>query len=110
MNQLKGVLHTSQFNSFGPVGPKGNPFTDVANSDGVRTKKVDFNLVPVIYYIEREDRKGPWETAALDRERFNQRIKKIEIEIGWCFEPSHRQKISNFYQVDSENGKNRPEY
>jgi hypothetical protein len=103
MNQLKGVLHTSQFNSF----------TDervTINSVGVRTKKVDFNLVPVIYYIEKEDRKGPWETSALDRERFNQRIKKIEIEIGWCFEPSHRQKISNFQKVDSENGKNRPEY
>jgi hypothetical protein len=97
MNQPKGVLHTSQFNSF--VGER------VINSGGVRTKKVDFNLAPVIYYTEREDRKGPWETAALDRERFNQRIKKIEIEIGWCFEPSHRQKISNFQKVDSEKTK-----
>lgn len=56
-------------------------------------KKVTFNIIPTFFYIERFDRKGPWELIALDRERFNHKIKKIEKQIGWCFEPNHREKI-----------------
>lgn len=58
-----------------------------------KNRKVKFALRPIIILIEREDRKGPWEQAAVDRDRFNRRINDVENKIGWCFEPSHREKI-----------------
>ena len=60
-------------------------------------KKVSFNLNPTIFIIENEDRKGPWETFAVDRFRFTRRIEEINDKIGWCFNPSHRQKILNTF-------------
>lgn len=57
-------------------------------------KKVTFALQPTIIILkDSEDRKGPWEVIALDRYRFNHRIKTIEKKIGWCFKPLHREKI-----------------
>ena len=61
--------------------------------DNNKTRKVKFAIRPIIILIEREDRKGPWELYAVDRDRFNRRIKDVEDKIGWCFEPSHREKI-----------------
>jgi hypothetical protein len=58
-----------------------------------KNKKVTFNLKPCIIIIPFEDRKGPWETFAIDRYRFHQRALKVEQQIKWCFEPSHRNKI-----------------
>ena len=56
--------------------------------------KVTFALYPIIIILEEdEDRKGPWELFAVDRDRFNRRIKDVESKIGWCFEPKHREKI-----------------
>lgn len=55
--------------------------------------KVKFVLRPIIIIIEKEERKGPWEQAAADRDRFNHRMKDVENKIGWCFEPSHRENI-----------------
>lgn len=59
-------------------------------------RKVKFALRPIIIFIEDdEDRKGPWELFAVDRDRFNRRIVSIEKEIGWCFKPEHREKVFN---------------
>lgn len=58
-------------------------------------RKVTFALKPMMIFIEIEDRKGPWETIALDRYRFNCRIKDIDVKIGWCFQAKHREKIFN---------------
>jgi hypothetical protein len=59
-------------------------------------RKVKFALKPIIIIFEDdEDRKGPWELFAVDRDRFNRRIRCVESKIGWCFEPNHREKIFN---------------
>ncbi|CCV02003.1 MyD116-like domain protein [Invertebrate iridescent virus 22] len=55
--------------------------------------KVTFAPKPIIIFIEIEDRKGPWETYALDRYRFNCRIKDVESKIGWCLGSNHRKNI-----------------
>ncbi|CCV01830.1 MyD116-like domain protein [Invertebrate iridescent virus 22] len=55
--------------------------------------KVTFAPKPIIIFIEIEDRKGPWETYALDRYRFNCRIKDVESKIGWCLGSDHRKNI-----------------
>ncbi|ADO00447.1 hypothetical protein WIV_gp103 [Wiseana iridescent virus] len=60
-------------------------------------RKVKFTLMPTIIIIEDddEDRKGPWEIFAVDRDRFNRRILNVESQIGWCFQPKHRENIFN---------------
>lgn len=57
--------------------------------------KVTFASKPIIIFIEIEDRKGPWETYALDRYRFHRRIKDVESKIGWCLGSNHRKNIFN---------------
>lgn len=57
-------------------------------------KKVRFATKTTIIILDNcEDRKGPWETIALDRYRFNHRIKQVETKIQWCLEPLHRERI-----------------
>ena len=57
-------------------------------------KKVSFaSETTIIILDDSDDRKGPWETLALDRFRFHRRIAQIENEIQWCLEPSHRERV-----------------
>lgn len=61
--------------------------------DNFKKFKVNFILKPTIIIIEDEDRKGPWELLARDRDRFKRRIREFENKIGWCFQPLHREKM-----------------
>lgn len=62
----------------------GNVLAEFRTNDPIYSlslskKKVSFNDEPVIHLIPNdEDRKGPWETLARDRFRFQRRIKEIE--------------------------------
>jgi len=59
----------------------------------IAIKKVRFATKTTIIILDNyEDRKGPWETMALDRFRFNQRIRQVETKIQWCLEPLHRER------------------
>lgn len=61
-------------------------------------KHVRFALKTVIIFIEKEDRSGPWEMYARDRDRFARRINDINQTIGWIFSNEHRNLISQTYQ------------
>lgn len=75
------------------VGPKVKVAVPVVNKC---FRKVTFALRPMIIIIEDdEDRKGPWEILAVDRDRFNRRILNVESQIGWCFGEKHRENIFN---------------
>lgn len=59
-------------------------------------RRVKFDLQSIIIFIDdNEDRKGPWELFAVDRDRFKHRIVDVEKKIGWCFKPEHRNKVFN---------------
>jgi len=45
-------------------------------------KKVQFDEVVVVHELPIEDRKSNWITIAVDRERFNRKIKILERSIG----------------------------
>ncbi|XP_075469829.1 protein phosphatase 1 regulatory subunit 15B [Ascaphus truei] len=64
-----------------------------ASSIRLACRKVTFHDHVTEYHVSNEDRKGPWEQYARDRDRFQRRIQEMEVVIGYCFTPDHRQKI-----------------
>ncbi|AHL67574.1 MyD116-like domain protein [Chloriridovirus anopheles1] len=56
-------------------------------------QKIRFSQKIIIIFVDKEDRRGPWEMLARDRDRFHHRIQNINNEIGWIFSPTHRTKI-----------------
>lgn len=44
-------------------------------------------------YAYKQARKGQWEQVALDRFRFHQRIKKVNVVLEKILNCSHRQRI-----------------
>ncbi|XP_062541547.1 uncharacterized protein LOC134209566 [Armigeres subalbatus] len=66
---------------------------------GFEEKKVQFNLKPVVHVMRtwdfayRQARKGEWEMAARDRERFKKRIKETEIILCPVFDQNLRDKV-----------------
>ncbi|XP_043493200.1 phosphopantothenoylcysteine decarboxylase subunit VHS3 isoform X2 [Polistes fuscatus] len=64
-----------------------------------KTKKVTFNLKPVIHtmlkwdYAYRAARKGPWEQMAVDRFRFNGRISSYHVILDPILQVDHRVRI-----------------
>uniref|UniRef100_A0A182P0K5 PP1c_bdg domain-containing protein n=1 Tax=Anopheles epiroticus TaxID=199890 RepID=A0A182P0K5_9DIPT len=72
---------------------------DSNSSSGFEEKKVRFNSKPVVHVMRawdfayRQARKGDWETAARDRERFRKRIADLEPVLGAVLQPTLRDKI-----------------
>lgn len=66
---------------------------------GFEEKKVQFNLKPVVHtmrtwdFAYRQARKGEWEMAARDRERFKKRIKETEAILCPTFDQNLRDKV-----------------
>ncbi|XP_055533081.1 uncharacterized protein LOC129723122 [Wyeomyia smithii] len=66
---------------------------------GFEEKKVRFNLNPEVHVIRvwdfasRQARKGEWETAARDRERFRKRIEEIEPVLKPVFDCNLRETV-----------------
>lgn len=63
-----------------------------------RCKRVQFNLNCMVYnmitwgFAYQEARKGKWEEAGRDRDRFSRRIKDVGEKISWLFLKEHRDK------------------
>nr|XP_029716921.1 uncharacterized protein LOC109425646 [Aedes albopictus] len=66
---------------------------------GFEEKKVQFNLHPKVYVIRawdfayRQARKGEWEMAARDRERFKKRIQETGNILSSVFDKNLRDKV-----------------
>lgn len=66
---------------------------------GFEEKKVQFNLKPEVHVMRawdfayRQARKGEWEMAARDRERFKKRIKETEVVLSKAFDKHLRDKV-----------------
>lgn len=66
---------------------------------GFEEKKVQFNLNPEVHVIRawdfayRQARKGEWEMAARDRERFKKRIQETENVLSSVFDKKLRDKV-----------------
>ncbi|XP_076842147.1 uncharacterized protein LOC143486468 [Brachyhypopomus gauderio] len=75
-----------------------------SKKDSTPVKKVRFSPVVEVHkmwawsFANQASRKGPWEEHARDRDRFQRRILEAEQAIGYCFNPSHRNKISAYQQ------------
>lgn len=64
------------------------------------SKRVAFDEHVTEYYVSSEEiRKGPWEKYALDRYRFQKRIKEAEELIGYCFTLKHRWSVLQRMQL-----------
>lgn len=74
-------------------------FDDSNSSSGFEERKVRFCQKPVIHVMRawdfayRQARKGEWEMAARDRERFRKRIDDLEQMLGPALQSSVRDKI-----------------
>ncbi|EAA09674.4 AGAP004848-PA [Anopheles gambiae str. PEST] len=72
---------------------------DSNSSSGFEEKKVRFNSKPVVHVMRawdfayRQARKGEWEMAARDRERFRKRIAELEPLLGPALQPALRDKV-----------------
>lgn len=72
---------------------------DTNSSSGYEEKKVRFNLKPVVHVMRawdfayRQARKGDWEMAARDRERFRKRVADLEPVLGPALQSTLRDKI-----------------
>uniref|UniRef100_A0A182JQ15 PP1c_bdg domain-containing protein n=1 Tax=Anopheles christyi TaxID=43041 RepID=A0A182JQ15_9DIPT len=72
---------------------------DSNSSSGFEEKKVRFNAKPVVHVMRawdfayRQARKGDWEMAARDRERFRKRIADLEPVLGPALQPRIRDKV-----------------
>uniref|UniRef100_A0A182ILC7 PP1c_bdg domain-containing protein n=1 Tax=Anopheles atroparvus TaxID=41427 RepID=A0A182ILC7_ANOAO len=72
---------------------------DSNSSSGFEEKKVRFNMKPVVHVMRawdfayRQARKGDWEMAARDRERFRKRIDDLEPVLGPALQSNVRDKI-----------------
>lgn len=72
---------------------------DTNSSSGFEEKKVRFNTKPVVHVMRawdfayRQARKGEWEMAARDRERFRNRIADLEAVLGPALQSALRDKI-----------------
>lgn len=72
--------------------------SDIDNSHELR-KRVRFDLKPKVHvmhtwdYAYRAARKGGWQQIALDRERFQQRIKRIAPILNIILTSNHREKV-----------------
>ncbi|XP_035787639.1 uncharacterized protein LOC118464396 [Anopheles albimanus] len=80
---------------------------DGNSSSGFEERKVRFNTKPVVHvmrawdYAYRQARKGEWEMAARDRERFRKHIADLEPVLGPALQPALRERI---YQQRFEPG------
>uniref|UniRef100_A0A182QYU0 Uncharacterized protein n=1 Tax=Anopheles farauti TaxID=69004 RepID=A0A182QYU0_9DIPT len=69
------------------------------SSSGYEEKKVRFNMKPVVHVMRawdfayRQARKGDWEMAARDRERFRKRVADLEPVLGPALQSTLRDKI-----------------
>lgn len=72
---------------------------DTNSSSGFEERKVRFNMKPAVHvmrtwdYAYRQARKGEWEMAARDRERFRKRIADLEPVLGPALQSALRDKI-----------------
>ncbi|KAH8413981.1 hypothetical protein KR215_011996 [Drosophila sulfurigaster] len=69
------------------------------DADQEFTKKVRFNLKPKVHVMHTWDfayraaRKGAWQEIARDRDRFQQRIKRVAPTIDIVLNSNHREKV-----------------
>ncbi|KAG7473750.1 hypothetical protein MATL_G00099140 [Megalops atlanticus] len=74
----------------------------VQTEDKAVVKKVRFSPIVQVHIMHtwsfamQAARKGPWEELARDRVRFQRRIEETEQAIGYCFHPSHRERILDY--------------
>ncbi|XP_050097023.1 armadillo-like helical domain-containing protein 4 [Anopheles aquasalis] len=72
---------------------------DGNSSSGFEERKVRFNTKPVVHVMRawdfayRQARKGEWEMAARDRERFRKHIADLEPVLGPALQPALRDRI-----------------
>ncbi|XP_049545734.1 uncharacterized protein LOC125957223 [Anopheles darlingi] len=80
---------------------------DGNSSSGFEERKVRFNTKPVVHVMRawdfayRQARKGEWEMAARDRERFRKHVADLEPVLGPALQPALRERI---YQQRFESG------
>uniref|UniRef100_A0A2M4BJU3 Putative phosphatase-1 catalytic subunit binding region n=1 Tax=Anopheles marajoara TaxID=58244 RepID=A0A2M4BJU3_9DIPT len=84
---------------------------DGNSSSGFEERKVRFNTKPVVHVMRawdfayRQARKGEWEMAARDRERFRKHIADLEPVLGPALQPALRERI---YQQRFDRGTTDP--
>nr|ARX72032.1 protein phosphatase 1 [Erinnyis ello granulovirus] len=71
----------------------------------VKNKRVSFNpntrtyIMWVWLYAAKKARSNYWEQCAVDRARFQRRIKEVGLKISWVLSNEHRSKINKNEQV-----------
>ncbi|XP_017125502.1 uncharacterized protein LOC108144863 [Drosophila elegans] len=72
---------------------------ECSNDSSTSVKKVRFNMKPEVHvmlawdYAYRAARKSEWQVMARDRDRFQQRIRRISPILNAVLSPIHREKI-----------------
>lgn len=75
--------------------------TTITTKQHFKHKKVRFGVVCIYYIfdIDMYERKGTW---VQDRLHFARRCEQINKTISYCFEPEHRKKIMDKFNINCE--------
>jgi hypothetical protein len=74
-------------------------YSDVSSDNRLSTKvnfsknKPSIRRIHVWDYASRQARCGNWEQLARDRQRFAERCRRIDSDIGYIFSEEHRHKV-----------------